>query len=103
MASYDIKGLFTAVPVDPAIAIVKYGLQHDPSLPNRTSLSIPQIITLLEFYLKNTYFLFQGILHKSVGVPMGFPLSLAACSWKSLKPRPSDLLSTTLSLAQVHR
>ena len=74
--SYDIKALFTSVQVDPAIYIVKQRLTQDPSLPQRTKMSIPQIVTLLEFCLKNTYFLFQGKYHEQVhGAAMGSPIS----------------------------
>ena len=39
-------------------------------------MSIQQIITLLEFCLKNTYFLFQGKYYKQVhGFAMGSPIS----------------------------
>ena len=76
MASYDAKALFTSVPVDPSIQIVQQKLQQDPTLPNRTSMSIPHIIILLEFYLKNTYFLFQGKYYEQVhGVVMDSPIS----------------------------
>ena len=57
---YDVKALFTSVPVQPSIQIVKQRLQQDNTLPQRTSMSIPQIISLLEFCLTHTYFLFQG-------------------------------------------
>ena len=52
MTSYDVKALFTSVPVDPSIAIVQCILQQEPLLSQRTSMSIPQIFTLLEFCLK---------------------------------------------------
>ena len=57
---YDVKALFTSVPVDPSINIVQQKLTQDPKLHQRNSMSIQNIITLLEFCLKNTYFLFQG-------------------------------------------
>ena len=39
-------------------------------------MSIPQIVTLLEFCLKNTYFLFQGKYYEQVrGEAMGSPIS----------------------------
>ena len=39
-------------------------------------MSIPQIVTLLEFCLKNTYILFQGKYFEGVhGVAMGSPIS----------------------------
>ena len=43
ITSYDVKTLFTLVPVQPAIQIVKQRLQQDITLPQRTSMSIPQI------------------------------------------------------------
>ena len=66
ITSFDVKALFTSVPVAPSIQIVKQRLQQDPTLPQRTNMSIPQITTLMEFCLTNTYFLFQGnIVNKS--------------------------------------
>ena len=41
ITSYDVKALFTSVPVQPAIQIVKQRLQQDTTLPQRTSMSIP--------------------------------------------------------------
>ena len=39
-------------------------------------MSIPHIIKLLEFCLKNSYFLFQGKYYEQVhGAAMGFPIS----------------------------
>ena len=76
ISSYDVKALFTSVPVDPAINIVKQRLTQDLSLPQRTQMSIPQTVTLLEFCLKNTYFLFQGKYYEQVhGAAMGSPIS----------------------------
>ena len=76
MVCYDIKALFISVPMDPVIAIVQNRLQQDPKLPHSTSMSIPQIITLLEFCLINIYFLFQGKYFELVhGAAMGSPIS----------------------------
>ena len=60
ITSFDVKALFTSVPVVPSIQIVKQKLTQDPTLPQRTNMSIQQIVQLLEFCLTNTYFLFQG-------------------------------------------
>ena len=60
ITSFDVKALFTSVPVNPSISIVQQTLAQDPTLPQRTSMSIQHIVTLLEICLKNTYFLFQG-------------------------------------------
>ena len=76
ISSYDVTALFTSVPVDPAINMVQQRLTQDPTLSQRTQMSIPQIVTLLEFCLKNTYFLFQDKYYEQVnGVAMGSPIS----------------------------
>ena len=75
ITSYDVKALFTSVPVQPSIQIVKQRLQ-DSTLPQRTSMSIPQITSLLEFCLTCTYFLFQGKFYEQIqGAAMGSPIS----------------------------
>ena len=71
-ASFDVKALLTSVPVDPSIQIVQQKVTQDPTLPQRTNMSIQQIVKLLEFCLKNTYFLFQGNYYEQVhGAAMG--------------------------------
>ena len=76
MASYDFEALLTSAAVDPSIQIVQQKLQQDLTLHNRTNMSIPYIIQLLEFCLKSTYFLFQGKYYEQVhGAAMGFPIS----------------------------
>ena len=90
MTSYNVNALFTSVPVDPSINIVKQKLIEHPTLPQRTNMSIHQIVTLLEFCFKNTYFLFQGNYYEQVnGAIIDPPISplLATCLWKSSKSR----------------
>ena len=60
IVSYDVSTLFTLVPIDPAIDIIRKKLELDSELHSRTSMSVVQIISLLEFCLKTTYFQFQG-------------------------------------------
>ena len=77
ITSDDVKVHFTFVPVDPALSIIKHKLQQGMQLYHRTSMSIHHIITLLEFCLTNTYFLFQNKYCQQVhGAVMGFPISL---------------------------
>ena len=76
ITSFDVKALFTSVPVQPPIQIVKQRLQQDNILPQRTNMSIPQITSLLEFCLTHTYFLFQGKYYEQVqGAAMTAPIS----------------------------
>ena len=74
--SYDVKALFTSVPIQPAISIITKLLDKDPELQQRTSLSVNNITSLLEFCLKSTYFTFQGrYLEQQEGDAMGSPIS----------------------------
>ena len=68
--------LFTSVPADPALKIIKDLLEKDPTLKERTVLPVEDIILLLEFCLKNMYFSFQGQFYEQVeGLAMGSPVS----------------------------
>ena len=63
-------------PVDPALKIIKDLLVKDPTLKDRTVTGIDDIILLLEFCLKNTYFSFQVQFFEQVeGGAMGSPVS----------------------------
>ena len=76
ISSYDVSSLFTSVPVDPALDIIKDLLEKVPTLMERTVLSVGDIVLLLEFSLKNTYFSFQVQFYEQVeGVAMGSPVN----------------------------
>ena len=76
LSSYDVSAMFTSVPVDPAINIIKDVLEKDHTLKERTVLAVSDIILLLEFCLKNTYFSFQDQFYEQVeGAAMGSPAS----------------------------
>ena len=60
ITSSDVTALFTSVSVDSVIRIIKNKLEQDGEPHNGTSMMVRCIITLLEFCLKSTHFLFQG-------------------------------------------
>ena len=60
LSSYDVSALFTLVPIDPVLKIIKDLLEKDPTLKDRMVIGVNDIILLLELCLKNTYFSFQG-------------------------------------------
>ena len=79
--SYDVKALFTSVWVDPSISFIKQKLQKDSQLHSRISMIIQHITSLLEFYLQNTYFLFQCKYYEQVpGTAMGSSISPIAAN-----------------------
>ena len=76
IVSYDVKALFTSVPIKPAINIIKQLLEDDKELPQRTSMTVHNIICLLEFCLNNTCLIFQDRFHEQTEeAAMGSPLS----------------------------
>ena len=76
LSSYDVSALFTSVPVDPALNITKDLLEKYHTIKERTVLAVSDIILLLEFCLKNTYFSFKGQFYEQVeGAVMGSPVS----------------------------
>ena len=77
ITSYDVSALFTSVPIEPAITIIRRQLQLDQELHKRATMKVEQIISLLEFCLKTTYFQFQGRFCEQLqGAPMASPISL---------------------------
>ena len=76
MVSFDVKALFTSVPIQPAITIIKKLLEEDQSLQQRTTMSVNNITCLLEFCLKSTYFNYHGQHFEQLeGAAMGSPIS----------------------------
>ena len=75
-SSYNVSVLFTLVPIDPALKIIKDLLVKDPTLKDRAVIDIDDIILLFEFCLKNTYFSFQGQFFEQVeGAAMDSPVT----------------------------
>ena len=76
LSSYDVTSLFTSVPIDSALNIIRDLLEKDEKLNDRTVLSVQNIMELLGFCLHNTYFSFQNKFYEQVeGVAMGSPVS----------------------------
>ena len=74
LSSYGVSALFTSVPIDPALKVIKGVLEKDQTLKDTTVMGVNDIILLLEFCLKNTYFSFQDQFFEQVeGAAMGSP------------------------------
>ena len=56
LSSYDVSTLFTSVPVDLALGVIKDLLENDATVKNRTVLQVKDIIKLLEFCFKKHTF-----------------------------------------------
>ncbi len=67
-----VSSLFTNVPVEEALDIVKDRLEADHSIHDRINLSITFLIDLLNMCLKSTYFLYNNKFYQqSQGAAMG--------------------------------
>ena len=69
MVSFDVKSLFTSIPVDLALTITNQ--RQDQDLAERTNMSISNIMRLLEFVLKHDNTHYKQIF----GCAMGSPIS----------------------------
>ena len=74
--SYDVTALFTSMPINPVLKIIEHRLANDHGLHKRMTMSVSYIITLLQFCLNSTSFVYQGKFYQQIeGAAMGSPLS----------------------------
>ena len=72
----DVSALFTCVPPDEAVNVVREFLLNDTTLNERTKLSPDQVCSLLELCLNTTYFVYNGRFYRQRhGCAMGSPVS----------------------------
>ena len=76
MISFDVKSLFTMIPIKDSITIIRDRLNADVELEDRTLLSIDDLCKLTEFCLRSSYFRFSDNFYEQKdGTAMGSPLS----------------------------
>ena len=74
MVSLDVESLFTKVPTDETLAVVRDKLAADPSLEERTYIPIDNLIEMLTFCAETTYFgIGSDIYRQEEGLSMGSP------------------------------
>ena len=77
LVPYDVVSLFTRVPTSRAIQVTRDCLMNDPSLSNRTSLTVDDICSLLQPCLEATYLAFEDKVYRQIhGTAMGSPVSI---------------------------
>ena len=76
LVSFDVSSLFTNVPIDEAVQVIRDRLRRDETLVSRTTLSPDRVAELLETCLKSTYFCYGGEFYEQrEGAAMGSPVS----------------------------
>ena len=76
MNSHDMVSLFTNVPLDQVMSVIRKRLESDNTLCERTNLLTDDIMSLLEFMLSTTYFQFDCF-QQVFGAPMDSPVLVA--------------------------
>ena len=66
MVSFDVESLYTNIPITDVLLAIKDLLNNDTTLQDRTNLLLDQILELLEFLLRTTFFIFNGEFHKQM-------------------------------------
>ena len=81
LVSVDVVSLFTCVSTSRAIQVTHDCLMNDPSLPDRTSLTVDDICSLLQLCLEATYLAFEGKVYQQIHVTvMGSPVSVVVAN-----------------------
>ena len=76
LVSFDVKSVFTSVPVGEACMAVEKRLEEDGDLENRSEMSPKEIAALAKTCLETTYFSQNGkYFQQTEGASMGSPLS----------------------------
>ncbi|KAJ8909510.1 hypothetical protein NQ315_012834 [Exocentrus adspersus] len=76
LVSFDVVSLFTNVPVDKTLSIVKNKLENDSSFKYRTKLNVTAFMELLTLCIKTTYFQLENDFYQQdFGMAMGSSLS----------------------------
>ena len=76
LVSFDVVSLFTKVPIDETMDVVKHKLQNDTSLEDRTPIPIEKLCELIKLCLTTSYFqLGEKFYEQREGTAMGSPLS----------------------------
>ena len=61
--SYDVVNLYPSIPIEAACNVVTGMLSNDDEFQNRTSLSIPEVDSLIKLCLSKCYFVWDNEIH----------------------------------------
>ena len=96
--------LFTCVPVDLAVEVVRRRLSSDDALPERTSLNLEKVVKLLAFSLNGTYLSFCGGYYQQMfGTAMEFPVLVTVANLVMEDVEDGALATTDATLKLWYR
>ena len=77
LVSFDVKSLFTCIPLIEIMRSVSDAIDEDEDFLNNEKLSKRELMELLDLCLNSTFFGFRSrIYHQKKGTPMGSPISV---------------------------
>ena len=97
MVSFDVVSLFMKIPVELALWVVRWYLESDDTLQDRTNLGIDEIVSLLSLCLNATHFSFRGVIYQQIfGTAMGSPVSVVVANlvMEDIEGRALDTFSS---------
>jgi hypothetical protein len=75
MASLDTINLFTNIPIEFILKLIEKRIENHTNLNDKTDLNSVQIVSLLEYCMKNNIISFNKFYLQIFGAPMGSSLS----------------------------
>ncbi|XP_035711094.1 uncharacterized protein LOC118436684 [Folsomia candida] len=76
LVSFDVTSLFTRVPINETLKIIKKRLDTSTTWKAKTKLSADEILKLLQITINSNYFTWKNVIYKqNDGTPMGSPIS----------------------------
>ena len=106
LVSFDVTSLFTDVPFDEAVQVIRDKLQGDETWADRTTFSPDRVAELLEACLRSTYFSYGGDFYEQrEGAAIGSPVSAVMANlyielFKELALRSAP--AKPLTLEEIH-
>ena len=108
MVSFDVSSLFTNVPVEESVGVIRDMLELDDTLEDRTPLTPERITELLGMCLRSTYFSYGGDFYQQKhGAAMGSPVSAVVANlymefFEELLYTPLSGLGSGNAMSMIH-
>ena len=77
MVSFDVKSLYTSIPIEFAKCSVREAIENDPCIKIRTSITNDELMELVSICVDSCTFQYNNTIYRQVhGCPMGSPISV---------------------------
>jgi hypothetical protein len=81
LVSFDVVSLYSSIPYDLALSVCKEYIQKTPDFEDKLKMSLAHFIELLDFCLRNTYFVYENRFYLQIkGLPMGAAISVTVAN-----------------------